>query len=81
MHWQSAAYFEQEVVEDTKSRFTQETYAVLGLMAAYDISRQLRVTVNLNNVFDKHYYSGLGNYNSVYYGEPRNLLAQVRYTF
>ncbi len=81
VHWQSAAYFEQEVVEDTKSRFTQETYAVLGLMAAYDISRQLRVTVNLNNVFDKHYYSGLGNYNSVYYGEPRNLLAQVRYTF
>lgn len=81
VHWQSEAYFEQEVVENTTSRFTQRSYAVVGLMAAYDISRQLRVTVNLNNVFDKHYYSGLGNYNSVYYGEPRHVLAQVRYTF
>ena len=32
-------------------------------------------------VLDKTYYAGMGNYNSVYYGAPRNVLAQLRYKF
>ncbi|WP_241068677.1 TonB-dependent receptor [Achromobacter insuavis] len=48
---------------------------------AYDFSKALRLTVNLNNVLDKTYYSGMGNYNSVFHGAPRNALAQMRYTF
>ncbi len=50
-------------------------------MAAYDFNKDLRLTVNLNNVLDKTYYAGMGNYNSVYYGAPRNVLAQLRYKF
>ena len=80
MHWQGGTYFSQSV-NGANRRFTQDSYGVLGLMAAYDFSKDLRLTVNLNNVLDKTYYSGIGNYNSVYYGAPRNVLAQLRYKF
>lgn len=80
VYWQSGAYFLQEI-DGANRRFSQDGYAVLGLMAAYDFSKALRLTVNLNNVLDKTYYSGMGNYNSVFYGAPRNVLAQMRYTF
>ncbi len=80
MLWQGSTYFSQ-TVNGANRRFTQDSYGVFGLMAAYDFNKDLRVTVNLNNVLDKTYYSGIGNYNSVYYGAPRNVLAQLRYKF
>ncbi|MBR8657354.1 TonB-dependent siderophore receptor [Achromobacter sp. Marseille-Q0513] len=78
--WQGNTYFTQ-AIEGKDRRFIQDSYAILGLMAAYDVSKDLRLSVNLNNVFDKAYYSGIGTYNSVYYGAPRNVLAQARYRF
>jgi len=33
------------------------------------------------NVFDKKYLSGLGNFNTTYYGEPRSLMLTTKYTF
>ncbi|MCW3153690.1 TonB-dependent receptor [Achromobacter spanius] len=80
VHWQGNTYFTQEV-DARNHRFTQDSYAVFGLMAGYDFSKDLRLTVNVNNVLDKHYYSGMGNYNSVFYGAPRNVFAQLRYKF
>ncbi len=80
VHWQGNTYFNQEV-DARNHRFTQDRYAVLGLMAGYDFSKDLRLTVNVNNLLDKHYYSGMGNYNSVFYGAPRNVFAQLRYKF
>lgn len=80
MLWQSGTYFAQSV-NGASRRFSQDGYGVLGLMAAYDFNKDLRLTVNLNNVLDKTYYAGMGNYNSVYYGAPRNVLAQLRYKF
>ena len=78
--WQGGTYFTQ-AVNGADRRFKQDAYGVLGLMAAYDFNKDLRLTVNLNNLLDKTYYSGIGNYNSVYYGAPRNVLAQLRYKF
>lgn len=80
LHWQSNTYFSQEVASSSH-RFTQDAFGVLGLMTGYDVNKNLRLTVNLNNVLDKHYYSGMGSYNSVFYGAPRNVFAQLRYKF
>jgi len=38
----------------------QKGYALVGLNASYDISRQATVRLNIDNLFDKHYYQGLG---------------------
>ncbi len=56
----------------------QKSYAIVNLMARYALSKQLTVSLNLNNLFDKHYYSGLSNYGGVY-GAPRNVMATLKY--
>jgi len=37
--------------------------------------------LNINNVFDKTYYSGYGLYGSGYYGDPRNAQLTLRASF
>ncbi|MFM2085783.1 MAG: hypothetical protein RLZZ237_652, partial [Pseudomonadota bacterium] len=60
----------------------QNAYAVASLMARYDISRQLSLQVNVNNLFDKRYYANqLDVFNNITFGAPRNVLGTVRYTF
>ncbi|MBB5382815.1 MULTISPECIES: TonB-dependent siderophore receptor [unclassified Janthinobacterium] len=60
----------------------QNAYAVASLMARYDISHQLSLQVNVNNLFDKRYYANqLDVFNNITFGAPRNVLGTVRYTF
>lgn len=49
------------------------------LMARYQISQNLSATVNLDNVFDRKYFSVASSYGT--YGAPRNLMAGFRYDF
>lgn len=59
--------------------FTQGSFAVVNLMARYDLTRDLSVKLNLNNVFDKKYYGYANSW--VVYGEPRNVLTSMEYRF
>ena len=40
-------------------------------MAGYKVNKSLDLQLNVNNIFDKEYYSGIGA-NSMVYGDPRN---------
>ncbi|CAM4104452.1 TonB-dependent siderophore receptor [Bordetella muralis] len=56
----------------------QGGYAVYNLMAAYDFNENVRLQLNVNNVFDKVYYrkvdaTGISNY----YGDPRNFMLSL----
>ena len=53
----------------------------MGLVGGYDVTRDLKATLNVNNLFDKHYYSGIGNYGTVFWGAPRNVMFNVKYSF
>ncbi|MDR5609614.1 MAG: TonB-dependent receptor [Arsenophonus sp.] len=35
----------------------------------------------MNNLFDKTYYTQLGDYKQYYYGAPRNIEATLNYQF
>ena len=59
--------------------FTQGSFAVVNLMTRYDVTRDLSVKLNLNNVFDKKYYGFAGSWGV--YGEPRNFMTSVEYRF
>lgn len=63
----------------------QGSYAIVGLMAGYEVSKNLDTRLNINNVFDKKYYQGIaGNPTwSPYdiYGEPRNFTLTAKYSF
>lgn len=56
----------------------QGGYAVYNLMASYDFNENVRLQLNVNNVFDKVYYrkvdaTGISNY----YGDPRNFMLSL----
>lgn len=57
---------------------TQKSYSVVDLMARYQFSRHLDVSVNVDNVFDKRYRLATSSHT---YGAPRNIMATMRYRF
>lgn len=76
INWQSDIY--QDGASPAGARFTQNSYALVALMARYRFNKELSATLNVNNLLDKHYYSsGWGNY----YGEPRSVVASLNYRF
>ncbi|KAF1065802.1 MAG: Ferripyoverdine receptor [Pseudomonas citronellolis] len=64
-----------------QEKFAQSPFWLVDLMARYQISENLSATVNLNNLFDKTYYTNVGFYNSVSYGDPRNVMLTTRWDF
>ncbi|MGX8883561.1 TonB-dependent siderophore receptor [Methylovorus sp. SPW-M1] len=59
-------------------RYTQEGYAVWNASASYRIDKHWTAALNINNVFDKHYYTVAGNR---WYGEPQSMMLTLRGTF
>ncbi|WKN24376.1 TonB-dependent siderophore receptor [Azotobacter vinelandii] len=66
-------------------QYRQEAFWLVNLMGRYQITDNLSATLNINNLFDKYYYS---NYGEVWtgvatktYGEPRNMMLTTRWDF
>ncbi|MFJ4375238.1 TonB-dependent siderophore receptor [Pseudomonas japonica] len=57
-------------------------YAVWSARVAYQLTPEVALAVNANNLFDKHYYTA--GYNQLdgnnNFGDPRNLMFSVKYT-
>lgn len=75
--WQSDIY----AVSSSGTKAHQRPFGVVGLVANYEVSHQLTLGLNLNNLFDKKYYDGLSTFNSGSYGEPRNAVMNARWSF
>ncbi len=80
--WQGNSW--QRVYNNPRSeweKFSQEDYWLVDLMARYQITDDLSASVNVNNLFDKTYYTNIGFYTSASYGDPRNLMFSTRWNF
>ncbi|BAP42297.1 TonB-dependent siderophore receptor [Pseudomonas sp. StFLB209] len=56
-------------------------YAIWNAMARYDITDDTALTLNANNLFDKHYFTRYGFYAGAIYGDPRSLSLTLRTQF
>ncbi|WP_050577322.1 TonB-dependent siderophore receptor [Pseudomonas cremoricolorata] len=63
-------------------RFSQAGYALWNAFAHYQLDEHWSVAGNLDNLFDKHYYSTVGysDYGN-FYGTPRNFTVSLRGEF
>ena len=62
--------------------YSQAPYAVVGLYAGYDVTPALTVSVNLNNLFDKTYFTSISSTSfGNRYGTPRSAIFTVRGRF
>lgn len=62
-----------------EEKIGQPSYALANLMARYDINKQLTLQLNLNNIFDEHYYES--SWGTFTYGEPENTTLTLAYRF
>ncbi|MBV4476657.1 TonB-dependent siderophore receptor [Pseudomonas botevensis] len=80
--WQSAFYGKiYSAPAGDYTRIKQGGYTLVDLMTRYQYDEHLSFTVNANNVFDKKYLTGLGNFDTTFYGEPRNLMLTTKWDF
>lgn len=79
VNWQSRLY---QTATDPGRRSVevgQPSYALTSLMARYVVSDSMAVSANINNLFDKKYYTAVGFQNGYLYGEPRSLMVNLTY--
>jgi outer membrane receptor for ferric coprogen and ferric-rhodotorulic acid len=81
LNWESSNYTIATNPVGNPDKLKQDSFALVNLMARYQISPSLQAQLNLNNVFDEEYYSQIGFYSQLAYGAPRNVTASLRYDF
>jgi outer membrane receptor for ferric coprogen and ferric-rhodotorulic acid len=64
-----------------QERIGQPAYALVNLMARYDISDDFSLQLNVDNLFDKRFYSGNSWFPGFVFGEPRNAKLILRHRF
>ncbi|MDF3605795.1 TonB-dependent receptor [Paracoccus sp. DMF-8] len=71
LRWQNQTWTDVGIGNNTY-RVRQGSYAVVDVMARYDINDQWSAQLNVNNLFDKSYYNT--PYEQITYGQPRNAM-------
>lgn len=75
---QSAVMVDSSYTEAERRQYREGGRALWNLMARYELSRSVDLTLNLQNLSDKRYRTQVSQHNI---GAPRNLMATVRYRF
>jgi len=81
VNWQSKTYKDVGAPDGNGTwRARQGSYALVDLFARYDVTKNLSVQGNLNNLFDKEYDENVGS-GGIVYGTPRNFSVTASYRF
>ncbi|RXJ68911.1 TonB-dependent siderophore receptor [Halarcobacter ebronensis] len=73
-------YKSKYYTDTTLGRITQDAFALVNAMASYKIDKSASLQLNVDNLFDKKYYDGIGA-NGMVYGTPRSAMLTLKYTF
>ena len=81
VNWQEAIYTYATNPAGNREKIEQEAYALVNLMARYEITENLSAQLNANNLTDEKYYDIFDAYAAVTYGAPRSFTASAKYSF
>jgi len=62
------------------TEITQDAYVLTNAMISYKIDKNMKLQLNVNNIFDKKYYEGIAS-DGMVYGAPRNATLSFKYSF
>ncbi len=85
LYWQSRIYNDVDLADGSRYRVEQGSYAIAGLVAGYRANEHLDLQLNVDNLFDRTYYSAIGY--DIYwgstdtYGTPRSYMLTAKYDF
>ncbi|MDR6294663.1 ferric-rhodotorulic acid/ferric-coprogen receptor FhuE [Pantoea dispersa] len=81
VNWQARTYADISGPDGNGTwRTRQGSYALVDLFARYDVTKNLSLQANLNNLFDKEYDENVDS-TGIVYGEPRNFMLSAKYRF
>lgn len=60
------------------SNLTVGGYTLVNLMARYQVTKEIQISANVNNLTDKTYYRQYGFYDGLIYGDPRSYSVTLR---
>lgn len=78
-NWQNRTFQSGTGPDGETHRVYQGSYPLANLFARYQLTKQLAVQANIDNLFDRTYYAWLSDY--AVYGQPRNFSVSMNYTF
>jgi len=86
VNWQSKIYWDGENASGEIVRNQQDARAIVDLSATYRLTKNLNLKLDINNVFDKVYYSSIGSYGWYWgateaYGRPRSVLLTMNASY
>lgn len=81
VNWQSGNYTDVTNPSGQTERVSQGSYAIANLMARYVINNNLSAQLNVNNVFDRKYYSQIGFYGQGAWATGRTAMLTMRYQY
>lgn len=81
VNWQDSIYTYAANPAGNPEKIEQDAYALVNLMARYEISDNLSAQLNANNVTDEKYFDIFDAYGALTYGAPRSLTASAKYSF
>ena len=79
VYWQDRTYQDTTGPSGDSQRVFQGSYPLANLFARYQVTKQLGVQANVDNLFDREYYAYTSDY--AVYGEPRNVSVSLSYKF
>lgn len=79
VNWQNRTFQDVTGADGETTRVYTGSYPLANLFARYQVSKQLAVQANVENLFDREYYSWLSDY--AVYGEPRSYSVSLSYAF
>ena len=72
----------RSTLEDRPNKLRNPGVAVFNALVGYQINHKLQLTLNINNLFDRKYFEGMGyRANRWFYGEPRSFMLTLRGTY
>lgn len=81
VNWESSNYTWATNPLGQTEKLKQDSYALVRLMAKYQVTPALSAQLNINNLFDEKYYTNIGFYSQLAYGAPRNANLTLKYDF
>ncbi|KRB92592.1 TonB-dependent siderophore receptor [Duganella sp. Root198D2] len=82
VNWESRTYtLDPGAPAATNGLIEQDSFALASLMARYDLTKQLSLQANVNNLFDKKHFGMFSAYGAITYAAPRSVSASLKYRF
>lgn len=79
VNWQNRTFQDVTGPDGEATRVYQSSYPLASLFARYQVNKQIAIQANVNNLFDRSYYSWLSDY--AVYGAERNYSVSASYAF